>query len=120
QYDDLYSILLRIRHRLPVVSKAKPSDAPQAIDVLPSQIVSLPPEDLEQDFRSELVSDHVRMQWKLLSLGLKTGAKVWVPVADQGRIRATYEYDDFEKEFSTGIDLPHSYIENIDVVWKEE
>jgi hypothetical protein len=66
------------------------------------------------------ISDHVRMQWKLAALGLKAGEHVWVPVGDQTRIRQAYQFDSFDSEFSAGIDLPHSYVENIDVVWKQE
>jgi hypothetical protein len=59
------------------------------------------------------------MQLKLARLGLKAGERVWVPVSDQGRLRRL-EFDSFDPEFSSGIDLPHSYVENIDVVWKQE
>ena len=37
-----------------------------------------------------------------------------------GKLRQTYQFESFDAEFSAGIDLPHSYIENIDVVWKQE
>ena len=60
------------------------------------------------------------MQWKLASLGLKAGEKVWVPSADQNRLRTLYNFNEFEPEFATGIDLPKNYFENIDVVWKEQ
>jgi hypothetical protein len=60
------------------------------------------------------------MQWKLAALGLKAGEKIWVPTADQGRLRNAYNFSEFEDEFATGIDLPKNYFENIDVVWKEE
>jgi hypothetical protein len=77
------------------------------------------PEDIDLD-PAPLISDHVRMQWKLASLGLKAGEKIWVPVSDQGRLRSTYNFNAFESEFATGIDLPKNYFENIDVVWKQE
>ena len=70
--------------------------------------------------RTELVSDHVRMQWTLAKLGLKAGERVWVPVGDQQRLKKAYAFNSFDPEFAAGIDLPHSYIENIDVVWKQE
>lgn len=60
------------------------------------------------------------MQWRLAALGRKAGEKVWAPPADQTRIRKLYEFSEFEPEFAAGIDLPKSYVENIDVVWKEE
>jgi hypothetical protein len=60
------------------------------------------------------------MQWKLARLGLKAGERVWVPVGDQAKLRQTFQFDSFDAKFSAGIDLPHSYIENIDVVWKQE
>ena len=43
-----------------------------------------------------------------------------VPASDQGKLRKVYEFNEFETEFAAGIDLPKSYVENIDVVWKEE
>jgi hypothetical protein len=60
------------------------------------------------------------MQYQLSKLGLKAGSKVWVPRNDQQRIRTEYQFDDFEKEFSAGIDVEARYVENIDVIWKEE
>jgi hypothetical protein len=60
------------------------------------------------------------MQFKLARLGIKAGSKVWVPKSDQQRIVDQYDFKDFEKEFSTGIDVPIKYVENIDVVWKKE
>ena len=114
KYDDLYSILMRIRAGQPVAQKL------QVREPEPQPIASVEPEDIQEALQSPLVSDHVKMQWKLASLGLKAGEKVWVPVADQARLRQSYDFSQFEPEFSTGIDLPKNYFENIDVVWKEE
>jgi hypothetical protein len=76
---------------------------------------------LEEGISAEqLVSDHLRMQWKLLNLGLKVGDKVWIPPGDQGRLKKEYDFSEFEKEFVSGIDVPRTYVENIDVVWKDE
>jgi hypothetical protein len=77
-------------------------------------------EDVEEVLQSDLVSDHVKMQWKLFRLGLKAGVKVWVPPADQAKLRREYQWSEFEQTFTTGIDLPAGYFENIDVVWKEQ
>ena len=68
----------------------------------------------------EVVSEHLSMQWKLIQLGKKSSSKVWIPKSDQQQILAKYEFGDFEKEFAAGIDTPAKYVENIDVVWKEE
>lgn len=116
RYDDLYSILMRIRAGEPIVRKAAPSE----IEKLPERLVELQAEDVAQVLRSDLVSDHVKMQWKIASLGLKAGEKIWVPPADQGKLRAAFDFSAFEPEFATGIDLPKNYFENIDVVWKDE
>ena len=116
RYDDLYSILIRVRGGRPVESKVPLSVQEPA----PQPLVEIEREDVEAVLASEVVSDHVKMQWKLASLGLKAGEKVWVPAADQGKLRRIYEFESFEAEFASGIDLPRSYIENIDVVWKEE
>ena len=116
RYDDLYSILIRMGADLPVAEKPVPTVAePQG-----SQLIEIQREDIAQVLQSDAVSDHVKMQWKLANLGLKAGEKIWVPVADQGKLRTIYEFSEFESEFSAGIDLPRSYVENIDVVWKEE
>jgi len=118
QYDDLYSILLRIQKGDPVARKA--SDFIRPEDVEKQELVEVRPEEIDDVLRSQSVSDHVRMQWKLARLGLKAGERVWVPVGDQKKLQQTYEFDSFDAEFAAGIDLPHSYIENIDVVWKQE
>lgn len=116
RYDDLYSILMRIRSGQGVTERP-----PLGVRELePSENAEVESEDIEQILQSPLVSDHVKMQWKLASLGLKAGEKIWVPAADQRRLRETYDFDDFETEFAAGIDLPKNYFENIDVVWKEE
>lgn len=116
RYDDLYSILMRIRVGQSVTekpmlaaSKAEPVTAPE-----------IRPEYVEQILENPLISDHVKMQWKLAVLGLKAGEKIWVPSGDQRKLRETYNFNEFESEFATGIDLPKNYFENIDVVWKEE
>lgn len=116
RYDDLYSILMRIRGGQEVVAKP----------VIPNTVahtsdpVELQPDDVEEVLTSPLVSDHVKMQWKLASLGLKAGEKVWIPSGDQRKLRELYAFNEFEAEFAAGIDLPKNYFENIDVVWKEE
>ncbi len=116
RYDDLYSILVRVRDGQPVGQRAPPS----AVEPETSPMVEVEPEDVDQIVQSPLVSDHVKMQWKLASLGLKAGEKIWVPTADQGKLRTVYDFNEFEAEFAAGIDLPKNYFENIDVVWKEE
>jgi hypothetical protein len=86
----------------------------------PSPATEIRPEELDELVRTTVISDHVRMQWKLAPLGLKAGERVWVPVGDQKKLRQEYQFESFDPEFSAGIDLPHSYVENIDVVWKQE
>lgn len=60
------------------------------------------------------------MQWKLARLGIRAGERVWVPVGDQARLRDSYQFNSFDRHFTAGIDVPHSYVANIDVVWKQE
>jgi hypothetical protein len=110
KYDDLYSILQRIKLGERVMSRYK--------EILP-EAPTIVSEDLLPHAESE-VSEHIEMQWKLLNLGKKAGSKVWVPKNDQKKIGDTYGYSDFETDFSAGIDLNAKYVENIDVVWKEE
>lgn len=115
QYDDLYSILTRIRDGQSVAQKLLPELVPDF-----AGRVEVEAEDIEQVLASPQVSEHVKMQWKLASLGLKAGEKVWIPTADQKKLQTLYNFNEFEVEFATGIDLPRNYFENIDVVWKEE
>jgi hypothetical protein len=120
RYDDLYSILLRLKQGESVASKTYP---PPAVPLAPrakEPLVEVESDDVELVLRSELVSDHVKMQWKLARLGIKAGERVWVPVSDQAKLTRLYEFEAFDEQFTAGIDLPHSYVENIDVVWKQE
>jgi hypothetical protein len=119
KYDDLYSVLVRLQAGQPIAQS--PTDA--VLSERPGageELVEVQPEEIEEVLSTELVSDHVRMQWTLAKLGLKAGERVWVPAGDQQRLRKAYDFDEFDPEFAAGIDLPHSYVENIDVVWKQE
>lgn len=110
RYDDLYSILQRIKEGERVEERKE--------EVQEEQIV---PETTEEETSDpKVLSDHVKIQWKLMKLGLKAGSKVWIPRNDQSKIKSEYNFEDFEKEFTAGIDTPAKYVENIDVVWKEE
>lgn len=120
QYDDLYSVLVRLQNGQPVSQKPSAPESAQSAEPIEQGLVEIQPEDLHEVLRTELVSDHVKMQWKLAMLGLKAGERVWVPVGDQARLKKTYQFSAFDPEFTAGIDLPHSYVENIDVVWKQE
>jgi hypothetical protein len=70
EYDDLYSVLVRIQKGEPV-SKVDVADLP--LDDRP--VVPLEPEMIEEVLKSDLVSDHVKMQWKLARLGIKAGER---------------------------------------------
>ncbi|MGV3710398.1 MAG: hypothetical protein ACO1Q7_16315 [Gemmatimonas sp.] len=118
RYDDLYSILVRIQNGEPVMQKSTDIALPDL--TTPADLVEVSREELDEAIAKGVISDHVRMQWKLARLGLKAGERVWVPVGDQTKLRQSYQFADFDKAFSAGVDLPHSYIENIDVVWKQE
>lgn len=118
KYDDLYSVLVRIQNGEAVLQKIQ--DAFQiAAQPLPD-LTEIRAEEIDEVLRTVVISEHVRMQWILARLGLKAGERVWVPVGDQTRLRQAYQFESFDPEFSAGIDLPHSYVENIDVVWKQE
>jgi hypothetical protein len=120
KYDDLYSVLVRLQQGEPVAQRTADPASGEAAVAQGQDLAEIQPEDLEEVLRSELVSDHVKMQYKLALLGLKAGERVWVPVADQAKLKRTYDFTSFDPEFTAGIDLPHSYVENIDVVWKQE
>jgi hypothetical protein len=55
---------------------------------------------------------------------LENGAPSWgkslAPRNDQQRITSEYNFCDFEETFAAGLDAQVKYVENIDVVWKEE
>src|SRR5438034_438349 len=119
RYDDLYSILERLQSGQPIAQKgALPVTTAQFGEA--TEIVELHADEIEAVLQDELVSDHVRMQCKLARLGLKAGERVWVPAGDQAKLRRHCHFDSFDTEFAAGVDLPHSYMENIDVVWKKE
>jgi hypothetical protein len=121
RYEDLYSVLVRLKDGLTIAEKTYPVPAPPARPPVASDVLTeIQPEDIEQVLASELVSDHTKMQWKLARLGIKAGEKVWVPAGDQARLQRLYQFETFDRQFAAGIDLPHSYVENIDVVWKQE
>lgn len=118
RYDDLYSVLVKLQMGEPVAEKA-----PDAFSIAaqpPSDLREIQPEEIDQLLQNRRISDHITMQWKLALLGLKAGERVWVPVGDQTKLRQAYQFESFDQHFTAGIDLPHSYVENIDVVWKQE
>jgi hypothetical protein len=110
RYDDLYEILIRLKEG----AKVQEIPEPEAYNDPP-----VPEEDGPATPPREL-SEHLRMQWLLLKMGRQAGEKVWAPRNDQQRITTEYNFADFEKEFSDGLDTQAKYVANIDVVWKEE
>lgn len=109
---------MRIQKGEPIAQKATNIVLP--LDEPTTELVEVNPEEIDEALRVPMISEHVRMQWTLARLGLKAGERVWVPVGDQAKLRQAFHFESFDSEFSAGIDLPHSYIENIDVVWKQE
>lgn len=106
-YDDLYSILERLKKgekvfKLEEGIKDSPGDGEPSV----------------YDSETE-VSQHIQMQYKLIKLGEKLGTKVWLPRNDQTRVQKEYGNLNFDKEFTSGLDVPRS-VEDIDVVWKDE
>ena len=53
-------------------------------------------------------------------MGRGAGERVWAPKGDQSRLTARYQFTDFEETFAAGLDAQVKYVENIDVVWKDE
>jgi hypothetical protein len=115
---DLYSVLQRIKSGIVTYRNEETLLVSEATEVL--AVAAGEDEAAEACIDEKLLSDHIVMQYRLSRLGVKAGSKVWVPRNDQQRIRTEYRFDDFEKEFSSGIDVPARYVENIDVVWKAE
>ena len=116
KYDDLYSILQRIKNGQKIEEK-KTADPEKDQD---PEKVELTKDSVDDILGDKTLSDHIVMQWKLIRLGMKSGSRVWIPKNDQPKIITAYGFKEFEKEFTAGIDTPARYVENIDVVWKEE
>lgn len=112
KYDDLYSILQRIKSGDEVLEKKE--------ILISEEKVKVTREDIQEILDDRELSDHVKMQWKLIQLGFKAGSRVWIPKNDQSKIVKEFGFKDFETEFTAGIDAPTKYIDNIDTVWKEE
>lgn len=116
KYDDLYSVLQRVKIRERVEQKLEASFVKEE-EVKKTRLEL---KDVEDILHGKELSEHVKMQWKLIKLGMKADSKVWIPRHDQSRIKKQFGFEDFEKQFATGIDVSIKYVENIDVVWKEE
>ena len=117
KYDDLYSILERIKSGTAIEQKKELISVEELNE---KEFIEENVEDAATLLDEKILSDHIVMQFKLARLGIKAGSKVWIPKSDQQRIVNQYQFNEFEKEFSTGIDVPITFVENIDVVWKEE
>jgi hypothetical protein len=118
KYDDLYSILLRLKGGQAVKKVPEPDSLKEAFSYSTTpKPPAVPSEDEESEGEP---SEHRKMQWLLLKLGRQAGEKVWSPRNDQSRIAAEYNFTDFEETFAAGLDAQVKYVENIDVVWKEE
>ncbi|MCX5677533.1 MAG: hypothetical protein NTY76_00270 [Candidatus Omnitrophica bacterium] len=116
KYDDLYSILQCIKNGQKIEEK-KAVDTEKNDKLEKTEITK---DDIDDILDNKTLSDHIVMQWKLIRLGMKSGSRVWIPKNDQPKITTAYGFKEFEKEFTSGIDTPARYVENIDVVWKEE
>jgi hypothetical protein len=110
KYDDLYSILLRLKQG-DCVREIPDPEAYKIPPIRNEEVAAAPAREL---------SEHLRMQWLLLKMGRQAGEKVWAPRNDQQRITSEYNFGDFEETFAAGLDTQVKYVENIDVVWKEE
>ncbi len=119
-YDDLYSVLMLLKQQKPVYELPQRDVFGQTLDEVKEPDLAVPLDNLTDEVPDPVISDHLRMQWTLLNLGLKAGSKVWIPNGDQSRIQKEYRFDKFEKDFAAGLDTQTRYVENIDVVWKEQ
>lgn len=104
-YDDLYSILLRLKNNEEIKQYEK----------IEAEKNTSTDNNVEDE---STTSDHVLMQYNLLKLGERLGTKVWLPKNDQTKVQSQFGDLNIENEFTSGLDVPKS-IENIDVVWKD-
>jgi hypothetical protein len=120
RYDDLYAVLLLTKRGQLVRQKVDDALIIDPANRIGDPKIPVEPDDVETALSNGALSDHVKIQWKLIGLGLKCGSKVWVPASDQKRIREQFDFNSFEKNFAVGLDTQTRYVENIDVVYKEE
>ncbi len=120
KYDDLYAVLIQLQQGHVVYEKPVEDLIGRTAPKFEDGAVQLDKTDVEIILSNGELSDHVKMQWKLIGLGLKCGSKVWIPANDQKKIRDQYQFEGFETNFAAGLDTQTRYVENIDVVWKEE
>jgi hypothetical protein len=122
RYDNLYDVLIRLRNGEEIeIRRPRQTELLSHETRVEDVAVELTQQDVEAVLDTNVLTDHVRMQWTLTKLGIKAGMRVWVPRGDQTRIRRWYnEFNEFEPRFSAGIDLDARFFENIDVVWKEQ
>ncbi len=116
KYDDLYSIFERIK----LGERPFQKEDSFTYQEYEEEKMTVGEKDNREMIDDKDISEHIRMQWELLLLGLKAGSKVWIPKSDQSKITREFDFKDFEEEFTAGIDVPSKYVDNIDVVWKEE
>lgn len=121
-YDDLYSILVKIKLGQPITQKKEAEPLEELIAKgKEAQAKYLVPEPEEERIPiDKSISEHLEIQWKLINLGIKAGSKIWIPQNDQSKIRSRYQFTEFEENFSAGLDVPTKYVDNIDVIWKHE
>lgn len=115
-FEDLYSVLLRLSRNQEPIQKEMIAEEDKGDEEWRRKAE----EEVEEILQGPELSEHVKKQYQLLRIGLKAGIDVWIPKADQPRIREDFGITEFNQEFTTGIDVPVKYVENIDVVWKEE
>lgn len=118
-YDDLYSILLAQKAGVPVQKIPEEIEPYVQAERQKTAQTEEPVDENEPDKPKEL-TEHLWMQWTLLRMGRQAGEKVWAPKNDQSRITAAHDFTEFEPTFASGLDTQVKYLENIDVVWKEE
>jgi len=119
-YDDLYSILLAQKAGVPVQRIPEEIEPYVQAERQKAARAEEPAEGEDEPDKPKELSEHLWMQWTLLRMGRQSGEKVWAPRNDQSRITAAHNFTEFEPTFASGLDTQVKYLENIDVVWKEE
>lgn len=110
RYDSAYEMLLRLNRHQPIQERLEIPETEDRPGVTETSEQEEPPPS----------SRHVEMQWKLSQLGIKAGSRIWVPTNDRSRITNEFQFNDFEERFTAGLDIDAKYVENIDVVWKDQ
>ena len=102
---DLYSILVKIQKGQPIAKKV--IGYRTAADMAAPALGRDEPVKFTKFPKGPVISEHIRMQWKLARLGIKAGERVWVRWRSQAR--QTQQFESFGRRVLGRNHLPYLY-----------